>query len=1206
MIMAEMSFTPAQQDAIDAQGGSVLVSAAAGSGKTRVLVQRVIKLLTDKAKPVSADRLLIVTFTKAAAEEMKSRIAAAIDDLLLVEPSNTALRRQQLLLANADICTIDSFCSRVIRDNFFMLDIDRDFRVFSEGEAAVLRHRIISEVIEESYASKDEGFLFLAELLSSSRSDKSMENELLSVYDKCSSHPFPFLWLDSVAQYYDPTVEVQDTIYAKKAFEMLRTAAGDIDSLLSQAREVIEGNQAFCTDKPTCGQANLENLERFLQGLKKELEERSWDGVSACISGFCGVNYLKPRSKSLPVSESEAVIVRNCFDNISDIVNNSLLPIFGTSSQAYKNSAKKLYPAVLALCNVIKRFDKAYFEAKTERGVLDFADLEHLLLKLLVTHDKDGNMHKTDFAKTLSSGYDQIMVDEYQDTNETQETIFRFISDNENNLFVVGDVKQSIYRFREAMPEIFKNRRAASLPYNRKMPAFPAKIILDKNFRSREGIIDSVNFVFHSIMSERVGEIEYNNDEKLTTGASYPESSEPSMELCLLDTFAMGESSKGDEDTSVLEAGFIAQLIRKKLDEGLTVYDRGVLRPARYGDFAVLMRYTSTHARAYSDILNKNGIPAYIDMPYSLFGCFEVNILLSLLKTVDNPMQDIPMLSVLLCPVFGFEPDDLTDLKTLFIGKFILSRIRACLIAHEKNEPQQVSSVLIEKCRYFSKILSELRKLSVTMPPSGLLEKFFELTGFIPMMNASDNGEIRVRNIRKLMSFVRDYEKSGKRSLTELVRHINYLEENGTNISAGDTVPTNSVRIMSVHHSKGLEFPVCILAGLDAKGNNSSEEISCHAELGFGMKTAERSSLLKFNTVQRNVISLCKSSEDISEAMRVLYVAMTRAKEKLIPVVSYNLRSKDGLKNKLKKLASRIMLRDGRISPFSVSASASLADWIMLCALVHPSMEELRALSGSTGLETLPSAANWSFELVSSIESSEPEKKLSEKSCPPDVGLLDLLKKRFNEKYPDTLRTVIPSKVSASALVHSEQAGYHIAVSRPAFTRKEEMSGSERGTAMHRFLQYADLFHAGSEPTAEKELLVQAGYLTEEQAQSIRDEDIVAFVNSGLFRHYRNAESMLREYRFTVNIPASMIDTSYPESESVILQGAIDCVLVEADGIIIVDYKTDRLSSMEELSDRYSKQLQLYKMAAQQIFERPVKACYIYSVYNGLYTEIKT
>ena len=1203
--MAEMRFTPAQQNAIDALGGSVLVSAAAGSGKTRVLVERVIKLLTDKDSPVSADRLLIVTFTKAAAEEMKSRIAAAIDDILLKEPSNTALRRQQLLLANADICTVDSFCSRIIRDNFFLLNIDRDFRVLPEGEAAVLKHRIISDIIEEGYASKDKGFMLLSGLLSSSRSDKSLENELLSVYSKCSSHPFPLLWLETAAGYYDPSVPVCDTIYAERAFEILRAAVCDIDEMLAQAREVIENNPAFCTDKPSCGMANLENLESFCYRLKKSLDERSWDGISDCVTGFCGVNYVKPRSKTVFVTESEALIVRNSFDNISDIVKNSLLPIFGTSEASYKKSTEALYPAVQALCNTIKRFDKAFFEAKTERGVLDFADLEHLLLKLLVCHDEDGNMRKTDFAAELSSKYDQIMVDEYQDTNETQETIFRFISDDEKNLFVVGDVKQSIYRFREAMPEIFKNRRADSVPYDRNDPAFPAKIILDKNFRSREGIIDSVNYVFHSVMSERVGEIEYNDEEKLTAGADYPESHEPSMDICLLDTFALGETGDEDDDTSALEARYIAQLIRKRIDEGMMVYDHGAERPARYGDFAVLMRYTSTHARAYSDILNQSGIPAYIEMPYSLFGCYEVNVLISLLKTADNPLQDIPMLSVLLCPVFGFKPDDLADLKTLCKGKFIYSRIRSCLISHEKGEPVEISDELLEKCRFFNEIFAELRKLSVTMSPGRLLERFFEMSGFIPMMNASDNGEIRVRNIRKLLSFVRDYEKSGRRSLTELVRHINYLEENGTDISAGDTVPTNSVRIMSVHHSKGLEFPVCILAGLDAKGNNSSEEISCHAGLGFGMKTAEPDSLLKFNTMQRNVINLCKSSEDVSEAMRVLYVAMTRAKEKLISVVSYSVRSKDGLKNKLKKLASRLIIKDGRISPFSVAASTSLADWIMLCALAHPSMDQLRELAGRTETELLPTASQWSFSLVESLDSIRVEEKKNEAVCQPDKELYGLLQRRFAEKYTDSLRTVIPSKVSASALVHSDQADYHVAEKRPAFMQKDGMSGAEKGTAMHKFLQYADLFNAQTDPEAEKSILVEAGYLTAGQAECISDEDIRRFTQSAVFEHCKNAESLLREYRFSVNIPASMIDPAYPADESVILQGAIDCIITEPDGIIIVDYKTDRISSMTELGKRYSKQLLLYKTAAEQLFDRPVKACYIYSTAMGLCSEIK-
>ncbi len=1198
--MSKMEFTPAQQDAINAYGGSVIVSAAAGSGKTRVLVQRVISLLTDSEHPVDADRMLIVTFTKAAAEEMRARISKAIDDLIFEQPENTFLRRQQLLLANADICTIHSFCSRIIRENFFMLDINQDFRIASEGELDVLRHSVISDILEERHKASDSGFVLLWELLSASRSDKAMEQTLIDVHDRCSAHPFPDMWLDSVSEFYDPDTPVDRTVFAGVAYQGLSDMLKYMKFMLARAEEVIHSNQAFCTGTKTCGENKLDYLTAFLDRFEKTVGTGVWDDIAGCIRSFETVSYRKPTSKKNPATEEECIIVKNAFTAIDEGMKGELLKLFGTDSKTFAEDNTLLYPAVRVLCDIIKEFERRFFEEKKERGILDFSDLEHLMLRLLLRQDERGIV-RTEFADILSSRYDQIMVDEYQDTNETQESIFRAISRNEENLFVVGDVKQSIYRFREAMPDIFKNRRKRSALYDREHPEFPAKIILDKNFRSRQGIIDSVNFVFRSAMSEKVGEIEYNDEEALTAGATYPPSDEPSTELHLMGThFMTAENSQGEDDSVGMyeaEALYIAGLIKDAVRQKKTITDSGVQRPVSYGDFAVLMRFVSSHGQTYADVLNSCGIPAYIDKPYSLFGCYEVNVLISLLKTIDNPLQDIPVLSLLLSPVFGFTPDELAQLKTDYPGRFIYHRILACVM-EEKDD------TLTRKCRSFSELFRHLRTLSVTLPVSRLLNEFFDSTGFVPIMSATDTGELRVRNIRKFLSFVGDYESGGKSGVTSFVRHITRLEENGTDVSAGDTIPADSVRIMSVHHSKGLEFPVCILAGLDSKGSNDAEEIFCHTEYGFGMKTIDRDNMLKFNTLQRNVISLVRSRENLSEAMRVLYVAMTRAKEKLILLVSYQGRSANGLGKKLSDLAGKIIIDNGRISPFSVESCSSLADWIMLCALVHPSMQELRLDAGCPDLPVLPTPSRWSYKQVKSLPEDVKESRRETELSPPDEELRRLLERRFEEKYSHILRTVIPSKVSASALVHQELMDHHIARSRPSFMQEEGMTGAERGTAVHTFLQYADFSVIAEDGEGELERLVKENYLTKEQAKVIRPEDIRAFVESRTFGYIRNARKILREYRFTVNIRACDIDPSYGTEDPVILQGAIDCMIFTNDGIIILDYKTDRVKDISELAGRYARQLLLYRQAAQQLFDEPVKKCLIYSVYKSQETEI--
>ncbi len=1196
--MSEMKFTPAQQDAIDAFGGSIIVSAAAGSGKTRVLVQRVISLLTDPNRPIDADRLLIVTFTKAAADEMRSRIADAIDKKLFYEPNNSLLRRQQVLIANADICTIHSFCSRIIRENFYLLDVDQDFRIATEGESSVLRHRLLSQMIEERLAAREEGFLSLAELLSSSRSDKNMEKTLLDVYESASSHPFPDMWLDTVSSFYDPSIPLENTRYAMVAVDRLNSALDDMDTMLSEAKNVIDNNPAFCTSAATAGIQKLNALAAYLSKLRNAAESQDWDNISGYVNGFKKQTYSKPRSKKLTATEEECSIVKNAFDFIDNTIIKDLTPIFGITRRSYTDSTGELFPAVLAMCSLLKDFGRRYFEEKKERGILDFSDLEHLMLRLLMDVTDDGPV-RSEFARTLSMQYDQIMVDEYQDTNETQETIFRCISRDENNLFVVGDIKQSIYRFREAMPEIFKRRRSNSTLYDREAPVFPAKIILDRNFRSREGIIDSVNFIFHTIMSEKVGEIEYNDEEKLTVGADYPETNDTSAELHLMDVKinndddeGESEDEDGEENLYQLEARYIAALIKEKIAGGMLIKDGDRQRPVTYGDFAVLLRFIKSHGQEYADVLNSCGVPAYIDKPYSLFGCSEVNILISLLRAIDNPLQDIPMLALLVSPVFGFTADDLTDLKTGYQGRMLYNRLCRCL---EDEEPENTE--LQKKCRYFSEIYTRLRKLSVTVSSGRLLDSFFEMTGYTSIISAARNGEIRIHNIRKMMGFINDYEKSGRTSLSDLVRHINYLEENGTDITADDTAPVNSVKIMTVHHSKGLEFPVCILAAMNSKGSPDSEEVICHADLGFGLKKLDRNDLTRYNTLQRNVISSFKSDEEISEAMRVFYVALTRAKEKIIAVVSYPKRSDDSVSKKLNSLASAINVHNGRISPISVASSASLADWMIMCALVHPDMGELRMDSGRSDIPAFPTASRWEYHRVTEIP--EDEKTVQDEIVPADYDsdICALLKDRSEYKYAHSQRTRILSKVSASALVHNETLDYHIAVSRPAFMQENDMTGAERGTAVHAFLQHASVSGLEADPHAEIERLKNSGFLTSAQAAAIKSEDVEGFISGSIFKLMKKSNEILREHRFTVNIPASEIDPDYPENENVILQGAIDCMIFEPDGITIVDYKTDRVKSMDALKERYSRQLQLYKKAADQIFDIPVKRCCIYSIH---------
>lgn len=1191
-----MNFTPAQQDAINVTGGSVIVSAAAGSGKTRVLVQRVIKMLTDKDNPVPADRLLIVTFTKAAADEMKKRITDEIEHLIKKEPQNDFLRRQQILLMNADICTIHSFCSRMIKENFFTLDINQDFRIAHDTELAVIKFRIMSDIIEQKYAENSNSFALLSSIFSGAKSDVNLERTLLDIYKKAVSHPDIDRWLDYAKELYNPDIPLEETIFAKIAFETLDSSIKYFKIMLETAEKIIyENTGAFCTGKDTCGENKYISLYSFVQKLETLAKSNKWNDISDFISSYKKSKYLPPRSKKYPVSSEELQSVKISFTNIDDEIEKKLLPIFGITQEVYQSDTRQVYPAVQCMCGIIKEFSAKFSEKKKEKGILDFSDLEHLTLKLLKNPVSDD---KSDLANTISQKYDAIMIDEFQDTNEIQDTIFRYISKNENNIFAVGDVKQSIYRFREAMPEIFKKKRTESSLYNKNNPSFPACIILDKNFRSRENIIDSVNFVFSSIMSEYVGELEYNDSEKLSFGAKYPHSDFSDTELHILDT--SDTESESDKNEYEKEAEYIAKIIKDMINNHVQVSEDGSMRDAEYNDFCILMRVMKSHSHEYADTMNQYGVPAYVDQEHNLFDCYEINPIISFLKAVDNRLLDIPLLAVLISPIFAFTPDDLAFIKSSYQSEHLYPKICLCSESNELSPDKYLK----EKCRKFISFMEYFRKLSLTSSVSELIEAFFRKTGYVSVINAMPNGYIRVKNIRKFMSFLREYENNSKGGLSDFVRHIAYLEESETEIPASDAEPENAVKIISIHHSKGLEFPICILAGMNMKGNTIPPDVFCHKKLGFGMKMTEMQTMFKYNTLQRNIIEQISDREELSEAMRILYVAMTRAKEKLISVISLSSTKTKSFEQKLAETAALVKINDGRIDEHCVGNAKTLGNWILMCALAHPDMSQLRADAGADNIIPIPTKSRWKY--IRSSYTSDTETDISSdetQQTQTDNNFMQFLKERFSQTYKNQSRTDIPSKVSASALSHSQSDD--IILSKPSFAIDGKLSSVEKGTAMHTFLQYADFFRLAENPLDEKQHLLNTGRISQEQFSVISKADINRFVQSQTYQFITSAERIEKEYRFTVNIPANQIGEQFKDSnEQVILQGAMDCLAINSDGIIIIDYKTDYVKDISTLKERYKKQLDLYKTAAEQIFSVPVKKCIIYSTKLGQEIEV--
>ena len=1217
--------TPRQQDAITASGGSIIVSAAAGSGKTRVLVQRVIRHLTEERIP--ADRLLILTFTNTAAAEMKTRIADALDQLIEEEPDNDFYRRQQLLLSGADICTIDSFCSKMVKENFFRLGISRDFRIGTSAQLFEMRRSIMSDVIESFYSAveKRQGdapspFGLLSLILTDPKLDADLEQQLLTAYDKYISNAFPEKWMEKAIESYSPDTDARSCEAAVFLTEKLREVVPELRSIFDQAleyrNEIEEQNSRKSKKMYESALGAYDRYEYFLEELEDIFSgaEPDPDEVSELVRDFEKITISTGATKEEGIKAAAYFL-----GSFADTVIKKMVPVMSFSTESIISDNTRLYPVILCLRDILEEFDARFFKAKCDKNILDFHDLESLMLKLLYDReDETGEYKRSAFAEELAGKYHEIMVDEYQDTNDVQENIFRAVSRNEENLFVVGDVKQSIYRFRDARPVLFRERCKASGMYDRNAPGFPAMIVLDRNFRSRRGIIECANYLFGLLMSERMGDIDYDENHRLEYGADYAESDEPEFELHLLDYVKGNGDSEGDEeepDRVRAEAAYCASLIRDMMDRGVRITRKGRLVPAGYGDFCILLRAVRSTAYIYSAELEKAGIPAYTDTEYDLLQCYEIRAAMSFLKIINNPSSDVDMLAALMCPVIGFTPDEAAHIKTAK-GKSFYKKLM--YIAYVEKDDS-----LSGRCAEFLELIREFRHISVSTSVDRLMSLFFEKTGFIPVMSAMDKGEMRVRNIRRFLGVAEEYEKGSFGGLTGFVRHIKYLEETGNGITVSDTACANAVRIMTIHHSKGLEFPICILANTNSSAKKDLSRINFNSGLGIGLRAVDEEKLTKHNTAQYNAIRLLSEEEEKSEQLRVLYVAVTRAKEKLIVLSSVTCKGDDPEnEEKLDYLKYISRLADNirydherrRIAPATTAECRNYSDWILSAALLNSEMTGLRECVGDILAEKeLPALSCPSMSVFRHVISFDPAGKSRSKDDLPvyDKDMDSFLRERFSDRYKNDISASIPAKVSASVLAHRGLSAEFVASSKPSFAITRGPDPAAVGTAVHLFLQKADFDRLYNEIreegdiSREKQRLVCQGLMPPDKAELVECRHVEKFVKSSLFERMRNADNIFREYRFTARLSAdALYSPESPEAGAAgkyetVLQGEIDCLFEEKGGIVIVDYKTDRTRDMQALAGRYSLQLELYKKAAEKLFDKKVTQCCIYSLYNG-------
>ena len=1151
-------WTPQQNNAITARGRNILVSAAAGSGKTAVLVERVIKKITDSKNPVDIDKLLIVTFTNNAASEMKFRITKSLKEILRNEPFNQNAQRQLNLMPNAKICTIDSFCINLVRENFFELGINQDFTNLDENEASLLEDEIISNLTDELFENNDEEFIKLVEQFNTPGNEKPFINAVKKVRRFIYAQPFPYTWAYKMSELYNSNTAFENS----KWFEYIKDEA---DYLISIAKKCVNNNLALLNqiDDSKLNE-KFENLflnDKSLIDNVSDLLNTSWDDlVKLGVPSFARLVSTAKLDEELA---SEIKANRNTYTNI---IKKEIPAFLICSKEDYVKSLNTLYPIIKKLIDFVKIVDARLMVEKNERNSYSFSDTEHFAINLLFTPDGD-KIIKKELADRLSAEFEEILVDEYQDTNEAQDLLFAYLS-NGHNLFTVGDVKQSIYRFRLAMPNIFNSRRKLYTDHNPNDNEKSSKIILDKNFRSSKGICEYVNFIFSKVMSERVGELDYDAQNRLNFGADYKKNDIPSAQIHILD------GAKGEE-TDTREAMQIAKLIRKKIDSKEQIKDGDEYRDIRYSDFAILFRSMKNHVDSYVEVFTDMSIPVQCDNSSNLFENNEIKLILSLLRTIDNPTKDISLLSTMMSPVYAFTADELAQIR---------------IENKRKNFYFSVVNSQNEKVLNFLEDIKNLKKLSVTMSVSNFIRYLVENKGIVAFINAMGNGDQRYQNILALISFAQKFDSGVNIGLTSFIRYIDKIIDTDKGIDSKSIVSgkDDAVTIMTVHHSKGLEFPICVLAGAARSYNTGelTENLLINTVYGFGLKVHNEERMYNIQSIPYSVIKSKSANELMSENLRVLYVAMTRAKEQFITFISCQ-----NIERKMQTLYSKLI--DGEITPYSVKSCKSDADIILLCSLFHQNAGQLRELAGCR-LFANPA----DFDMSIDIDKSEgfEEDEIKPEKAEYQEGTVKEIAEKLSYKYDYLPLSNVTSKMTASSLDDSDTNFEYITSSKPTFMNKAEMTPAMRGTAMHTFMQFCNYNLAKDNLDIEIENLVSGGFITEEQGKSLDKKRLASFFNSPLAKRMFNSDKIYREIKVSTFLSANEV-YGIDFDDKILVQGIADCVFEESGQLVLVDYKTDRVKDENELLERYKKQLTFYKYAIEKTLKMPVKEVMLYSFY---------
>ena len=1338
--MSSPKWTQEQQNVIDSRGGNLLVAAAAGSGKTAVLVERIIQMILNSDLKIDIDKLLVVTFTNAAASEMRERIGDAISKKLDENPEDEHLQDQLVLLNKASITTIHSFCLEVIKSNFHKINLDPNFRIGDETECSLMKLEAIDETFDILYEQNDEEFCYLVDCYAEKRGDSNLQNLILSIYSFVMASPYPKVWLKESAEDFNITddFDFATSKWAKAILETVKIQMEGIEKSLCKAIEDVYG---------------IDELVTFTDKLKIEYEkikeilyacDTSWSDAYRQISSMTFENYAKgvkriPKDAPSYIKE-EKDKAKKIRDNAKKSIEKIKTSVFNKNYDDLKDEIKFLYPIVKSLSDVVLMFEQIYSQKKRDKGIIDFNDIEHFALQILTETDENGDFVFDEEGKNIPSDialeyrekFYEIFIDEYQDSNQVQEVILSTIAkQKEPNRFMVGDVKQSIYRFRQAKPEIFLQKYAT---YDTDLSSKYKKIMLYKNFRSRKEVVDSVNYIFEHIMSKNLGEIDYNEEEKLNLGANFEEVEDEKIilggatEIHLMEKKVPEvedpdeEEEEGEDlDASQIEARMVGKIIRDIMrpnenGEIMQVFDKKLetYRNVEYKDIVILLRATSAWAPVFAEELINMDIPTYADMGQGYFETMEIQVIMSFLKVIDNPMQDIPLIAILRSPIYGFTPEDFIDIRItdkkvsfyeammMFVGEkidlsneeeqdiaedeisddigneiidvnineensyvdadmddyyqninyedfeyeneefiyndevmyesYISENVEDDLIyeinSNIEGDEESQKSELELKVRRFLDDLKELQEKSMYMSTDEFLWYIYTNSGYYAYCGALPGGSQRQANLRILFERAKQFEETSFKGIFNFINFISKLKKSNSDMGSAKTLGENAnvVRIMSIHKSKGLEFPIVICSGMGRNFNTMDfrKDVLYHHELGYGPQIVDFERRISYPSIAKEALKCKINIENISEEMRILYVALTRAKEKLIITSSI----KD-IEQNMHKWSSNIST-EKMVSKYDILNGKNYMDWMMPAIIKHKDLEDIRETYNLSTSISMEDESKWSVKTWNrdDIDFEKHEKEgirevlntmdLSQH----DTEYYEQIEKKLNFEYP--YLGVVKKAASISVTeIKKRQEEYEeqedslglykrkTTLKKPKFLsesqKSEKITGARRGTIVHLIMEVLDFekVNTESEIKAQIQDLVKRRIITEKESQVLSPRKIMRFFKSPIAKRMLSSKFVKREQKIYTQIKMNDIylndeifknNRETYENESVMLRGVIDLYFEEDDGLVILDYKTDFVdeNNKKEIIHKYKKQIEIYADVLSKLTGKKVKEKYLY------------